>query len=173
MSKAKIVPEGRHAILAIDPGNTTGVGACHIDLKVSRSASFSDGLHMLKNIEVRGPWNRQGAQLAEIANRFLFTAGVEHSIPVSRCHIVCENFVLRRLVEGGATGNLTSVWVAASFVGYLNRDDIEVDWQMPSDGKSVNNELLKMYGIYVVGSEHMRDANRHIAVKVDKLLRGA
>jgi hypothetical protein len=166
---AKIQREGVHAILSIDPGGTTGVGAIYVDLKKTRSATFENGIIKLKNREVRGSWQEQGKELAGIANRFLYTAQVENSLAMQNIHIVVEDFILQRRREGGATGNLTSIWVAASFVGFLSRDDVEVIWQIPSEGMFFKG-LLKEYGLWSVGSAHERSANCHIIKRVDTLL---
>jgi hypothetical protein len=48
----------------------------------------------------------------------------------------------------------------------------EPEMQQPSDGKQIKNDRLKTLGIYVAGSEHQRDARRHIVHKVNRILEG-
>lgn len=158
------------AILAIDPGETTGVAAARVDL------SYLDALPTLRNaenkksMEVTGNYLEQGLHLAEIMNKFVFTMNTRFMIPTYQIHIVIENFVLRRTRQGGATGNLTSCWVGGAAVGAFG-DDTLITWQNASDAKSyATNDRLQMWDMYERGSAHMRDANRHLALKVNKLL---
>ena len=138
-----------------------------------------------KTTEVTGNYLEQAEALAELMGNFVFKANVENSIPLGNIHIAIEDFVLRRRTEGGATGNLTSCWVAAAAVavfcshsgslwpGLTIIPDDMIHWQTASDAKHVaNDERLKSYGLWVVGSAHERDANRHLVLRVDKILSG-
>lgn len=175
-------------MLAIDPGGTTGVAAGYVELEETRRKTLETMINK-KSAEVSGNYLSQAAQLDTIFRNFVFTANVENGIPLPNIHIAIENFVLRRSREGGATGDLTSCWVAAAAVAMFHKVIAVVDekqytqvaadsegsihWQMPSDAKHVaNNERLKSYGLWVVGSEHERDAFRHLVLRVDKILQG-
>jgi hypothetical protein len=181
-----------HAVLAIDPGGTTGIAAGYMELENTRRSTL-EGMYNKKSAEVKGNYLEQAVALDNIFRHFIFTANVEHGIPQPNIHVAIEDFVLRRRTEGGATGNLTSVWVAAAFAGILCKhftlvDDSDVvealtvmddepakaiTWQTASDAKHVaNDERLKSYGLWVVGSAHERDAFRHLVLRVDKLLSG-
>ncbi len=177
-----------HAILAIDPGGTTGVAAGYVELEETRRKTL-ETMTNKKSAEVHGDYLSQAAQLDTIMDNFVFTANVEYGIPFPNIHIAIENFVLRRSREGGATGDLTSCWVAAAAVAMFHKVVVIVDgkqctwvaasnagsihWQMPSDAKHVaNNDRLKSYGLWVVGSAHERDAFRHLVLRVDKILQG-
>lgn len=187
--------KNRHAILAIDPGGTTGVAAGYVELEDTRRKTL-EGMTNKKSVEVTGSFLEQAVKLDNIFRHFVFTANVEHSIPQPNIHIAIEDFVLRRREQGGATGNLTSVWVAAAFAGLLCKHFVMVErqegpiavealtviddepaktirWQTASDAKHVANDArLKSYGLWVVGSAHERDAFRHLVLRVDKLLSG-
>jgi hypothetical protein len=118
-----------------------------------------------KAIEVSGEWIEQAREISGLIDRFVFTANVEQSIALPNIHVVFEDFVLRRRQQGGATGDLTSVWVAAGTVARIDRP---VTWQMPSMAKGfATNERLKSWGLWEVGSEHKRDAWRHFATYVN------
>lgn len=177
----KVDNDNKHAVLAIDPGGTSGVAAGYVQL----GSTFKETVKTLehnKAIEVKGEWLDQAVQLAHIMDRFVFTANVENLVPLDNIHIVVEDFVLRRRQQGGATGNLTSIWVAAAAVAmHLNvapwdgapmlAERANVEWQQASQAKGfATNERLKMWGLWEVGSEHKRDAWRHWAVKVNKLV---
>lgn len=181
-----------HAILGIDPGGTTGVAAGYMELEETRRKTI-EGMTNRKSAEVTGSYLEQAVKLDNIFRHFIFTANVEYGIPLPNIHLVVENFVLRRREAGGATGNLTSIWVAAAFAGMMCKhftlvegskmvealtvlDDEpakSIGWQNASDAKHVaNDERLKSYGLWVPGSAHERDAWRHIVLKADKLLSG-
>jgi len=171
MSPTKISKEGqRHAVFAVDPGGTSGVFAGYVELRPTLKETLTETLSNVKAVEVSGAWRFQGREIARLAKRFLTFANVEQQMRLDHVHIVCEDFVLRM---PASTTNLTSIWVAASFATALNRDDIDIDWQQPSHAKKkATNDRLKLWKVYehTVGSEHRRDAARHFALKVDKLL---
>lgn len=118
----------------------------------------------------------------------MFNANVEHSVPLPNIHVAIEDFILRRRQEGGATGNLTSCWVAAAavamwhkvivtgkdgrqFTQIANDQTDAIRWQQPSHAKTLMTDArLKSYGLWEVGSTHMRDAWRHFGLRVDGLI---
>lgn len=146
---------------------------------------------MKKAVEVEGTWLQQAFKIAVIMEQFAFRAHVEHYVPIDDIHFVFEDFILRRKRQGGATGNLTSCWVAAGAVAlYLghplvNGDNMtlitgyeiwgdqeeRIHWQQASLAKGkATNDRLKLWGLYEPGSEHCKDAWRHLATLADKLL---
>lgn len=182
--KVRKVPEGLHAVLAVDPGNTTGVAAAYFDFKWTLIETLQ-GKQAAKSVEVDGDWLKQGYLIAEMMWRFLYRANVENGIPIPRIHFVFEDFVLRRRESGGATGNLTSCWVAASAVtafklvcvrearGPLLKSILaeDIKWTQASQAKGfATNDRLKIWKMYEVGSEHKRDAWRHVALRVNEIL---
>lgn len=178
-----------YAILAIDPGGTTGVAAGYVELGDTRRETL-ETMTNNKTTEVTGDYLWQAAKLDTIFRNFVFTANVEYGIPLPNISIAIEDFVLRRRREGGATGNLTSCWVAAAAVAMFHKVMLAtpdgkqitavaadqtgcIHWQTASDAKHVANDArLKSYGLWIVGSAHERDANRHLVLRVDKILQG-
>jgi len=164
-----LVPEGVHAILAIDPGGTTGVAGGYYELKRSIRKTLTEGCRMHKTSEVGGHWLDQAEELATIVNRFRYTAHVEQQLPSAHVHLVWENYTRR---PAATDNDLHAVYVTAAACAQLAREVyVGITWQEPSEAKGyATNERLHNWGLWVRGSEHMRDANRHLARKLDRLL---
>jgi hypothetical protein len=178
----QLITEERHAIMGIDPGGTTGVAAAYVrslgTLKESLLAATQK-----KSVEVKGDWLHQATMLATMMVRFQYRANVEHSIPMPNIHFAIEDYVLRL---PATNKNLAPVWVAASTValytsivrmspgdtGFEIGDRIEeITWQQPSQIKRfASNDRLKLWGLYTTGSEHERDAWRHVATKANSIV---
>lgn len=170
---AAVKATGLHAVMAVDPGGTTGVAAAYVDLKFKTlKETLQMGLSDRKAVEVKGDWLFQAREVHRLMKSFTFTANVQRSLPIDHIHIVIEDFQVRPAGRaGGGTHNLTSVWVAAGARAMLLPDTYDLEWQQPSDAKRLaTNERLKMWKLWEVGSEHKRDAWRHFALRVNKLV---
>lgn len=167
---ARVLPEGVHAVMAIDPGGTTGVAAGHFRLHKSTKETLTKGRRMFKTTEVKGNWWQQAHEVAELINRFAYTAQAEHSLSIQHVHVTWENYTRR---PAAASVDLTSVWVMACALGLLDRPELEHAFYEASEAKSYgSNERLRLWGLWVVGSEHMRDAARHLGLRVSDLISG-
>jgi hypothetical protein len=166
--KPKVVSEEEHAIMALDPGGTTGVAAAYVTQFATLKESLQQA-RMKKATEVTGNWLEQARTLSEMMNRFQYTANVEHSIALPNIHFAIEDFVLRM---PAAMTNLTSVWVAAATVAMFNPTGQLVTWQQPSSAKSfATDKRLEMWGLYTAGeSAHERDAWRHVATRATRMI---
>lgn len=182
----------RFAVLAIDPGRTTGVAACHFDAKTTLKETLlnaeekkavevgafldSEGVYQKEWAEITHmePWLLHSRRIAGVINRFSYRALIECEIPAPNIHIVFEDFVLRRRKEGGATGDLTSIWVMAGAMGRYDEGhvtDMNVTFQQAGEAKGfATNARLKLWGLYEPGSEHCKDAWRHLATLANKLI---
>ena len=171
-SLVTVQPEGVHAVMAVDPGGTTGVYAGWVDLKLTRRDTLTKGKLRERAVEVTGDYLEQAKELGKIFIAFSYACN-EANIGVPNRHLAVEDFVLRRRQQGGATGNLTSIWVAAAFASYISGlPNSEVTWQQPSSAKALaTDERLRDWGLWIKGSPHKRDAARHFALKVDSLIR--
>ena len=166
----KKVSEGVHAFFFVDPGGTSGVAAAHIELKGTLKKTLQEGVLMKKSVEVKGKWFDQAKEISDMAIRFLFTAQVERGIPAQNIYIGFENYTRR---PGAYDNNLEPVYVTAATSAFLWVHDRELDFIMaePSQAKTfATNERLKLWGLYEVGSEHKRDAYRHLALCVNTVL---
>lgn len=158
-----------HAIMGIDPGGTTGIAACYVNVKSTMKETMREA-GKKKAVEVEGSYLEQAKQISNIMNAFQYTANVEHEIPLYNIHFAIEDFVLRRRTEGGATGNLTSCWVAAGAVALFGSEQ-NVTWRQASTAKTyATDSRLKLWDLWEVGSAHMRDAWRHVACEVNEVV---
>lgn len=158
----EVVSEKLHAVMGIDPGGTTGVAAAYVPAMGTLKASLRAATRK-KAIEVTGDWLEQARQLADLMNRFQYTANVENGIELRNVHYAIEDFVLRM---PAATTNLTSVWVAAAATALFAPTLSGVTWQTPAQAKGfATDSRLKLWHLYTRGeSAHERDAWRHVAL---------
>lgn len=186
---AEFVPE-RFAIMAVDPGETTGVARAFLNAKRAETTQALLRRAVRKGAlsvdEVRcdaaspGPKGEsavQGAKLYAMWRDFQFKANVELSIPYGAIHLVIEDFQLRQ-----RSAELWPVEVRAAFIAYLRgesgawsgivREDC-LYFQQPSQAMTyATNERLKRWGVWTVGKEHGRDATRHLALLASRVLDG-
>ena len=91
--------------------------------------------------------------------------------------VVIEDFILLPAsVKGGMNSGregLSSVRVGALVYAFV-RDywpDSEIYWQYPSVMKVIDSDRLKRAGMWVKGSEHARDAAKHLLIHLRKEVR--
>lgn len=177
-------PDSPLAILAVDPGKTTGVAAAYVPQLETLKESLQNATHK-KAVEVVGKrpgdeitsiedWLLHSRRIYNIMKHFEYTALIENQIPAPNIHFVFEDFVLRRKRQGGATGNLTSIWVMAGAIGRYDEgvvSSLQIHYQQASLAKGkANNQRLKLWDLYEPGSEHTKDAWRHLATLADRLI---
>lgn len=179
----KIVPD-RFAIMTLDPGGTSAVatGLFRTDRGDDMLRSVFERAvkkRQIRSWEVRGDSELQAWAICEQWSNFKFRCNVEYFIPEKDIHFVIEDFALREL-----NAQLNSVEVIAGIKTLLVKklqpktaNDNLVRWplgrpeyQQPSTAKRVKNDRLRDLGIWVVGSEHERDARRHLVAKVSEIL---
>ena len=136
-------------VLAIDPGTHTGWAYYDTDVGID---SFEGG-------EI-GPKRDLPGEIS-MAKEILFMVE-KSSIDV----LVVEDFtLLPPSVRGGWSSDrtgLSSVRVAAMLAVLFEGD--ELVWQNPGAMRVITSQRLKNYGFWIVGSEHARDAAKHLLV---------
>lgn len=172
-----------YAIMAVDPGGVTGVARGLFDL--------SDGLELVNRrlardvvaeavalgevqaAEATGPYWEQAYLIAE---EFLYWRGeLLTRFEEFELDLVIEGFQLRtQLAE------LSPVEVTAGIVTLLSKGSLvggpwsssDVVYQEPAQAKRVTRVRMVDTGLWDLGkgSEHKRDALRHLLVRVSKVL---
>lgn len=129
------------AVVALDPGGTTGWAAWEPDEGFSHGQIGPDEHHEL---------------LYQLLGRFY----VGHD----KVMIACESFDFRKFDGNRAGINLISrEYIGVTKLFAKQFKGVSVHLQSPGEGKGfVNDEKLKALNLWVPGQKHARDAYRHL-----------
>jgi hypothetical protein len=173
--------------MAVDPGTTTGVArGSFVEAKSLREAcelslweSWEVGPAFLTAAEAeqRGGYTH-GEVATEIMTEYLdWRIGLmlTYALHPDRVILVVEGFAMRPSKARGAGSDprmLDPVRVASGLEARCflpdGRRQAEFEFQSPSSAKrKVSNDRLKSWGMWVVGSDHRRDAVRHLVLRAD------
>jgi hypothetical protein len=120
--------------------------------------------------DVTGTYQEQAIKLEGLLAALSYEWTVERGLSASGLHVVSEGFSLRKFGSSDKVG-LYPVWIAAMFEGMLVERGIEVVYQEPSLKSYATSARMKRWGIWPRGaSEHQKDARRHIAIRLNKIL---
>ncbi len=179
MPEYRIFPGQRaFSIAAIDPGLSTGCAwAC-----VGRKELKRLGAHgaLLSAVEA-GRWQgeeingdsdaaRVQAILLWLESRHEATYRVTSGYMSAVSHFIVEDFVRREDTTDSSL--LAPVRIMEKLFEWVLPDDplMQVLKQQPSQAKSVvTDDRLKSWGLWMRGSRHVRDANRHIIIALRQI----
>ena len=167
------------AIFAVDPGETTGCSTVLANLRFITVAAAMRRARSKGNIKTwveRGSFTEQAWTISRAIVEFYYNVHIERGlIEANSMYIVVEDFQLRMM-----SANLAPIWVTAGLETLLS-NALDGSWdldgfyskQTPSEAKGfVSDEMLKRWGLFHKRTDHERDALRHIARRIDKLLKG-
>lgn len=163
--------------MAVDPGGVSGVaqGLFLPQRTLARTLGRAVGKGVVGAWTVEGSYQEQALAIVSSWERLLFHWTVELSQPSGSAYLVVESFKVRRMdvqlspVEVRA-GIETLLYVRGSYdgCGTGGRE------QSPSDAMGfATNARLRDWGLYPFGrgrGDHKRDALRHLALKVNRLI---
>lgn len=167
------------AIFSIDPGGTTGCAKALIDLRQITVQRSMKRAVMKRNVDtwvVHGSSHEQAWKISQQIVDFLFYAHIEKSVIENRnFFIVREDFHIQQM---GA--DLSPVEVSAGietlmFGAFKDRwgKDGFLQKQSASEAKGFcTDKMLDKWGLLKGRTPHERDALRHMARRIDKLLKG-
>lgn len=175
-------------IFSVDPGCTTGVATALVDLSQGTVAGCMRRAHrkgLVKTHEIKGDWFEQGWELARGYFDWMFKVHIERGLLVAgHCLYVTEGFEIRTMaaevisleIKVAAemlirTGFGDRTVPTPSKVVHSDEFDRVYSVQMPSEKTFCSNTMLKDWKLFKK-SPHENDALRHIARRVDKLLKG-
>lgn len=138
-------------VIGVDPGETTGWAK----ITIPRNSIFGDAKGKIldfKHGELTGPETAQAIAFCRIAKRYIWPT------------IALEDFTLRTNVTSREV--LSPVRVAAKIHFCIETGRagsvIGVEWQLPATAmETMPDNRLEKAGLWVEGSEHIRDAARH------------
>lgn len=176
MAGDNLVMVERFAVMAVDPGGTTGLAA-----GMFRRSEGVDGTvlgpTLRRAVRRRAVWTQlvtgspeeQAWFIARGWTEFLFRWNVELGQPVRDCHLVVEEFELRQMAV-----QLSPVEVTAGLKTLLMPAAVEIERQSASQAMSkATNARLRQWDLYALGrgrGDHKRDALRHLALRVSRVL---
>jgi hypothetical protein len=176
-SIARTVPD-MFGVMAVDPGTTSGVaaGLFHAAADIAGCLANAEW----EAWEVNGTPGEQAWEIMdEYKNRQVdWNIG---GVGFPNMYLVVESFALRLKKAHGAGSNqrmmdpirVISAMEALS-LHYLSgelRPWCKFEFQLPAEAKRyVTNERMRRWGAWVKGSEHKRDATRHMIKKVSDIL---
>lgn len=186
----------RCAIMTVDPGGKTGIAYGWFNLaadSVGSCIARAKRKGSITAIELAGDPIAQGVELHNIYLEFVFRSHVELQLPYDAIHVVFEDFQLRQ-----KHADLAPVKITAAFDSLLRekiskkqitkkskKTDHAVKLrtisqfacyviptlQSPSNAMTyATNDRLRAWDAWIVGSEHARDAMRHLCLKINALL---
>lgn len=159
------LPTSIERYVAVDPGVTTGFVLCDLpsnwrsmDLYrlLSSYASGGNEYNWCRQLELHGTESWQIDQMEALILGRKGRAISAHSV-------VIEDFILRQRTQDRSL--LAPVRVGAMLTDRLYSKGFQgqIVWQSPSDAKSiVTDTRLKSWGLWHIGSPHIRDAWRHL-----------
>jgi hypothetical protein len=172
------------AIFAVDGGNATGLAWGIFDDQAGSVEAALASNHASGSMTINHRVRRNGKmmvvnphddyqQIVKIATQFLAfrREAIANGCSVAdEIELVVEDFILMPGAHAGGKDGVASVRIAWGLAGYL-LDEHQVIWQAPSLMSYATDERLKRWGIWVPGRDHERAAWKHIAARLNKIIR--
>jgi hypothetical protein len=163
----KTVPD-RLAVMAFDPGGTTGVAWGKMDVQPTLAETLQGA--ELFSCDLTGDYQEQALKLARLWSNMNFQWTVEQELSAASVHLVSEGFSLHKIGSREKVG-LYPVWISAMFEGLVYQSGARVVYQEPSTKSRSTSARMKRWGCWERGvSDHRKDAMRHLAYRVNKLI---
>lgn len=169
-----------YAIYAVDPGGTTGVCEAVVDIDqptVAAAIKRASRKGNLKTYEVKGEYASQAWVLTRGATDFWFKMHVEKSyVRQGNVRYVTELFTARSLaaemisvqINSGAYTLLQGAFDVENGLEALSSFYSE---QSASEAKGFcSDDMLKSWDLWKSKSPHERDAIRHLARRIDRMM---
>lgn len=178
-------------VFAVDPGEVTGWAYCCVAWKELEQKGITDSLaaarrhksgYMLGDTRFAtgqvdiGPWSRDDTEAQGIARLFCVLVAYDEMVRRASAgavngitDVVIEDFLVRERTMDKSL--VSPVRVTSGLVQELFNwgGRVTLDYQQPSDAKSVVTDArLKKWNLYVDG-KHARDAVRHLVLYLRRL----
>lgn len=164
---SKKVPD-RIAVMAFDPGGTTGVAWGAMKVRDTLAATLKGAF--LASCDITGDYQQQAGKLQDLWTGLSYAWTVEEELPADDVHLVSEGFSLSKIGSREKVG-LYPVWIAAMVEGLVWPSGTRVAYQEPSTKSRSTTARMKRWGCWEVGvSQHRKDAMKHLAYRVNQLI---
>jgi hypothetical protein len=175
--------DGLYAIMAIDPGGSTGVAwaVFHEEAKTVKEAI--DGKWAAGQRTYTGAPRQQVVDIARLWRRTYHTWVNGLGIPPEKCYMVIEDFILGPNTPPGREPLLAATIGQGIYyyrLGSAHEHErwncglvppVSVWWQTPAQASSfARKERLKDWGVWSRGHQHERSAWKHVALRVALLM---
>lgn len=165
---AKLAPD-KIAVMAIDPGGTTGVAFGQMRVRDTLGETLK-GAYVLGSCDVTGDYQQQAVKLFDMWTSLSYHWTIELGIPADNVHLVSEGFSLSKFGSREKVG-LYPVWIAAMLEGLAWASGVRVRYQEPATKSRSTSARMKRWGCWERGvSDHRKDAMRHLAYRVNQLI---
>jgi hypothetical protein len=173
------------AIMAMDPGGTTGVAWGIFDTDHRSVASMLQLREAAGSESIQGISEQQIPKLADIWKDFSRESHSEHELSLQDIELVMEDWQVRPRIARTGKVPVIPVQIAWGVLGYrMGRsreyeeggwgptNEIQVIWQQPGQAMSFGTkQRLQKWNCWVVGRPHERTAWQHIAVRLSHHVR--
>lgn len=163
------------ALFAIDPGGTTGCAAGVFDLRrltVAKVLGRAQAKGNFKTWNVTGDNVKQNWEIARAVTDYYYQMHVERALIVfSSFYVVTEDFNLRQMSADLSPVERNSGIETLLAPAFKDRWSDVWSKQSASEAKGFcNDKMLDRWGLLRGKTPHERDATRHIARRLDRLL---
>lgn len=165
------------AVMAVDPGGTTGIATALINIEQPTVASCIKRAMRKGHINtwnLTGPYVDQVLAIQKASSEFWYEVHILKAyIQAMRCSLVVEGFEIHTLAADVIPLQILSgleTLDAAGNGAAKHGDDFFVV-QRPMDQQFCTDEMLQDWGLWKGKSTHERSALKHLAKRIDGLLK--
>lgn len=178
--KGRSGPWDPFAIMWVDPGTTSGVARGTFVPVGGGGIEEHFAFGLWETWEVTGTPGEQAWEIMGEFRDWRDDLALRYAYAPSRIMLGMESFQLRLNKARGAGSSehmLDPIRVihaceALSYCDGGERKWTEIELQTPSQKSTITNERLRRWGLWTKGSEHRRDATRHLAIRLSSFIDG-
>lgn len=173
-------PYDKFAIMWVDPGTTSGVARGTFVPVHGGGIEEHFAFALWETWEVEGTPGEQAWEIMGEWRDWRDDLFLQQAYHPSRVIFGMESFQLRLNKARGAGSSehmldpirVISACDALSYHDGGERRWTNIEFQTPSQKSTITNDRLRRWDLWTVGSEHRRDATRHLAIRLSSFIDG-